>query len=112
MSSMASPERLVPNEVMDVHTRKGIPLTPIEALQQAAPHQEPVDSYLDILPKIDRVADALERLPGRERWIVEAIIWRGMSMSQVAAELSISKTWVHVLYHQALDMLRHDLKEP
>lgn len=106
---MPSPERPRPPASLELNRNRGIPLTPYEALQQTAPHDEPVDSYLEILPKIDAVAAAVADLPERDRWIVEAVFWRGMSMQQIATELGVAKSTVHRILHQALDAMRTKL---
>lgn len=102
---MGSPLRFHSNELLDANPAGGIPLTAIQALMEAQPGDEPVDSYEDILDKIDGVVAALDVLTDRERWVVEATIWRGLSMAQLGNELGLSKSTVHRIYHTALEKL-------
>lgn len=106
---MPRPLRYHSPELMDTNPSGGIPLTSLQALMETAPGDEPVDSYEDILPKIDGVVAALDVLSERERWVIEATFWRGLSMAQLGSELGLSKSTVHRIHHNALAKLQEAL---
>lgn len=82
-----------------------IPMTPTQALMEAAPHDEPEESLIETLAEREAIADAIDLLGPRHKWVVEAIFWRGMTLRQLAGELSLSKTHVARLRDEALEEL-------
>lgn len=61
---------------------------------------------------IDRflVREAVQRLPERERWVIERLFWDGETLDDVAKELGVSTVRVHKLKGQALRRLREILE--
>ncbi|MCS7265113.1 MAG: sigma-70 family RNA polymerase sigma factor [Armatimonadetes bacterium] len=61
---------------------------------------------------IDRflVREALQKLPERERWVIERLFWDGETLDEVAKELGVSIVWVHKLKEKAIRRLREILK--
>lgn len=86
------------------------PATTLQALMEAAPFETLPLSKEQWRDFIERAAEALSVLNDRERWIVEARIWRSMSVRQVAKELCLSKTHLDRVYKQALVKLRAELE--
>jgi DNA-directed RNA polymerase specialized sigma24 family protein len=79
--------------------------TPMEALMVAEPFAEPQTSLLETLGMRDTIADAVDMLEERARYIIEAIFWRGAALRELAAEMSLSKTHVARLRDEALEEL-------
>lgn len=84
------------------------PETELEAVMQAAPHEEPAMSSERLQPLLDVVRDVMEEvLNEREYWILSAYFWRGMSYDKIAVELNMSKTHCHRLGHQGMEKMRN-----
>ncbi len=73
-----------------------IPETELEALQQTAPHHEPVKSAEEInyvqKSLFDAVSETWETLTETERWIYHMLVDVGLSMRFVALALGTPKT--------------------
>lgn len=82
------------------------PLTPIQALMEAEPFEEPQPSYLELLGRKEALADAIDALDAREKWVIEALFYRGVPLRQLARELSLSKTHIARIRDEALLNLR------
>jgi RNA polymerase sigma factor FliA len=59
----------------------------------------------------ERVRQAVQTLPGRERALVEGFYFQGRRFDEVAAELGISKSWASRLHGKALAQLRAALED-
>lgn len=92
-----------------VGQRRACPLTSMQALMEAAPHEDVEDAFTDTLDLRERLAAAVDALPQRQRWIFEAHHYRGLSFRQIARELSISKTTADRVYREALATMRERL---
>lgn len=82
------------------------PETPIEALLEATPGETPETSLQEIAELRDVVIDAIEQLPDRLRFVVDAINSERLSLHQLARRMGISKTHAHRLREQAFAELR------
>lgn len=76
---------------------------------QAAPFEEPATSLEDVSHLRERIADAVDGLDARLRWVFEARVYRGLSVREVAREMNLSKSFVDRLHKQALAELRRAL---
>jgi RNA polymerase sigma factor for flagellar operon FliA len=69
------------------------------------------------LRKLERVQLAiglrrtLDRLPPRERRVIEAMYYEGKELREVAVEFGISPPWACRLHRRAVDRLRRLLRE-
>ena len=81
------------------------PETDIESLMQAAPGEAEAASVESRLELQELMADAIDALSERDRWIIEALFWRRLTLRQLGAELAISKTQVARLRDEALQKL-------
>lgn len=88
-----------------------VPETDLQALMQARPFEEPATSLEHTSAVRDRIVDALEALPDRQRWIFEARTFRGLSVRQVAAELNLSKSYVDRIHKAAQKQLQGQLSD-
>jgi len=66
----------------------------------------PPGDKLDTIKLTARLADALQRLPERERALVTKHYYEGKNLLEAGAELGISKSWASRLHAQAVDRLR------
>jgi len=82
------------------------PWDPIQALMECAPGDEPAVSKLELLALREAIADAIDALGERERWIVNALMVERLSLRSVARQLGMSKTFVAWLRDRAIGQLR------
>lgn len=78
---------------------------------EAAPFQEPAETMSQKEPMLEAVSEAIEALGPRERWIIEAVFWRGLSYRQIERELSLAKSHVHRIAHSAMRQMGEALKD-
>jgi RNA polymerase sigma factor FliA len=62
--------------------------------------------------RLTRMRAAVQKLPERERHMIEGHYFHGKRFDALSAELGISKSWGSRVYAHALDMLRDALFEP
>ena len=70
-----------------------------------------VDSGMELVENRETLRPLLERLPARERTILALRFGRGMSQSQIAAEVGVSQMHVSRLLARSLSTLRTSLSE-
>lgn len=70
------------------------------------PFDEPEVPQENLMELRDRVADCVERLPGRLKWVVNGIVNEGKSLQDIADELSFTKTHIWRLRNQAFEQLK------
>lgn len=88
-------------------TRK--PETALQALLECAPGEEPEASIEELLPIREAVANAIERLPKRLQYVIEAIHMERLSYQQLGDRMAISKTHAYRLTKEAENLLRQIL---
>jgi hypothetical protein len=96
----AGPRREIPFENMNLLHHKELvahastrPYTDYEALMQAPPHAEVPTSVESQLPLLELVAWARDAvLDDRERWVLDAVLNRRLSVRDAADEIRIGKT--------------------
>lgn len=66
------------------------PETPIQALMEAAAHQEPEESIEEREERLEPIRQAIEHcgLSERERYVVDALFWRRIGLRAIGAEFS------------------------
>lgn len=82
-----------------------------EALMVCAPGDEPETPVSTLLPLRDILADAIERLTPRERWVFDAVTARKQSLRQIADDLAMSKTQIGRIRDDALGKLQFLLED-
>lgn len=92
-----------------INSSLAIPDTDAQALMEARPFREPATSKESSAHLRDRIADAIDGLEPRLRWIFEARYYRGLSVRDVGRELNLAKSHVDRLYQRALGELREQL---
>jgi DNA-directed RNA polymerase specialized sigma subunit len=83
------------------------PETPMEALMQCGPGEEPAESALEHELKVEALRDAMDHaLDERERWVIESIFYRRRGIRLLEKELSLSKTHIARIRDRAFDKIR------
>jgi RNA polymerase sigma factor (sigma-70 family) len=77
---------------------------------EARPGEEPAISREASQPIADKIAEAMNRLGERERWIVNGTIYEKKTLRTLAAELGLSKTQVARIRDFALNKLARYLE--
>ena len=85
------------------------PETELQALMETAPHDTPATSIEESMALRDTIADAIDNMDQRERWVFLAHVNRGMSFQDIGQEMGISKTHAHYLHGQARQSLQDAL---
>lgn len=72
---------------------------------------EPEQSTEAAMQLHDNLAQAVDSLPDRLRWVFEAHHYRGTSFRHIGVEMGLSKSQADRIYRQALAHLRKALSE-
>ncbi len=98
------------NAVTDYYRRRGREPVRVE-LDETIPFAGETDDALLTEETLEALADALERLPERERDIVIFRFYHGLSAQETAVRIGVSYANVRVLQHNALRKMRSYLSE-
>lgn len=82
-----------------------------EALMECAPGDTPRRFRSEYFELRRELHNAIDELPERERWVFEAHFYRERSLSQIAKEMSASKTTVWRWWDSARHLLREMLAD-
>lgn len=82
------------------------PVTPTEALMQASPFEDPRESILEQMPRLEEVKFVIDQLPEKHRWVMEAVYYRQLPLRKIGRELGYSKTHVARLRDEGHQMVR------
>lgn len=91
-----------------VHQR---PMTEMQALMEAKPHEDPLPAQETLLALRDVLADAIDRLPELERDVFEACVIRRASLREYASEIGLSKSGIAKIRDRACALLQADLTQ-
>lgn len=95
-------EPLVPKQGLLVFDR---PETDLVALMQTAPGDTPQESVESQQELREVLADAIDQLEPRERWVFLGNASEGLGLRTIATQLSLSKTQVHRILQAARNHL-------
>lgn len=87
------------------------PMTPLQALMECAPGEEPDASQLELLALRDTIADAIDRLDLRHKWVFEMHVLNRFSVRTLGEMMGLGKSYVHLLVQEAKAMLAEDLQD-
>ncbi|MGA0710172.1 MAG: sigma factor-like helix-turn-helix DNA-binding protein [Ilumatobacteraceae bacterium] len=73
---------------------------------ESAPFTDPETSLEELQDLREAIAEAIEQLPERMRYVLDAVNSERMSIRKLADRMSLSKSQVQRLYQQALEHLR------
>ena len=85
--------------------------TVVQALMSTPPHVAVPTAREELLPLRDVLADALETLSPRERYVFERLVIERVSLAKLGKDMSISKSHIHRLKGQAAEKLRAHLED-
>ena len=110
------PSYIPPRGEFKKHTRfvgavSHIPENDMQALMEAKPFDDPATSKAEGGVMREQIADAIDGLSPRLRWVFEARTFRGLSVRDVARELNLSKSYVGRLELQAKEALQTALAD-
>jgi RNA polymerase sigma factor (sigma-70 family) len=84
----------------------GTPESELQALMETRPGDEPDASIAERQALRTLFADAVDTLPERERYVIEALFWERLSLRDLALRMSLSKTQLSRIRDTALERLR------
>lgn len=91
----------------------GSAVSPIQALMEAAPFEDPKESAQELQPLREAVADCIDMCSEQARFIIEAVDSERVSFRRLGPRLGLGKSQANLLYHQALaEMRAHCLNHP
>jgi RNA polymerase sigma factor for flagellar operon FliA len=77
-----------------------------EGVDESWPNAE---EAVDLHRCFPRIAEALSRLPSRERQVMQQHYFEGLQLSEIAARMGVHRSWCTRLHQQALSLLQRDL---
>ena len=78
--------------------------------QPASANTESALDQLLLNEERDRVRQALQRLPGRYRQVLEAYYYEDLSFKEIGNQLGLSESWVSRIHAKGLSLLRNILQ--
>jgi RNA polymerase sigma factor (sigma-70 family) len=83
-----------------------LPNNPIQALMEAAPGDEPVESLEELQPLREAVADCLDALGEQDRYVIDALNSERVTLQELGDRLGVSRMHASRLREQAFTRLR------
>lgn len=88
---------------------KARPFTPMEALMQAVPGETPEVSQMENLALRDVIADAIDGLTERQRYVFEQHVMARVPLRTLAQWMGLKKSSIFKIKEAALESLRERL---
>lgn len=85
--------------------------TPMEALMSAAPGEQIEASQIELLALRDVIADAIDALPPRNKWVFEQHVIARVPLRQIADWMQLGKSYVWLLVQESKELLREELAD-
>lgn len=85
--------------------------TPMEALMSAAPGEQIEPSQIELLALRDVIADAIDALPPRNKWVFEQHVIARVPLRQIADWMQLGKSYVWLLVQESKELLREELAD-
>ena len=82
------------------------PDSPLAALMQAAPGEDPELSLEELQPLREAVADCLDKLEPQDRWVIDALNSERISLQELGDRLGVTKTQAWRLRNKAHENLK------
>jgi RNA polymerase sigma factor (sigma-70 family) len=83
-----------------------LPENPMQALMEAAPGYEPVESLEEIQPLREAVADCIDALGEQDRYVIDAVNSERVTLQELGDRLGVSRMHASRLRDQAFTRLR------
>lgn len=94
-----------PSDLPDGRTYRH-PHSPMQALMEAAPYEEPVPSRQEVAELLTVVRDAFDSMEHDDRMLLEAVIFERQSFRQLERRYGIGKSILHRRYAACILELR------
>lgn len=106
-------KRDVPVDTQTIVNRRHAhrPDTPLEALMSCAPGEEPDLSKMELLALKEVLADAIDRLDLRHKWVFEQHVIARIPVRTLGVMMGLGKSYVWLLVQEAKQMLQDDLAQ-
>lgn len=82
------------------------PETPMEALMQAVPGEEIMESVEELQPFREAVANCIDQLSEQDRYIIDAVNTERISLEELGERLGVTKTHAWRLRNSAQESLK------
>lgn len=86
-------------------------LDAMEGFQVKDENAVPVDESIEQLQSQELVKQAVEKLPEKEKMLIELYYYKELSLEEVGKHLQLSKSWTSRLHARAVDKLSRLLKD-
>lgn len=86
-------------------------LDAMEGFQVKDDNAVPVDESIEQLQSQELVKQAVEKLPEKEKMLIELYYYKELSLEEVGKHLQLSKSWTSRLHARAVDKLSRLLKD-
>jgi|688.fasta_scaffold11818_24 DNA-directed RNA polymerase sigma subunit (sigma70/sigma32) len=83
-----------------------LPDNPMQALMEAAPGYEPVESLEELQPLREAVADCIDALGEQDRYVIDAVNSERATLQELGDRLGVSRMHASRLRDQAFTRLR------
>jgi DNA-directed RNA polymerase sigma subunit (sigma70/sigma32) len=83
-----------------------LPDNPMQALMEAAPGYEPVESLEELQPLREAVADCIDALSEQDRYVIDAVNSERATLQELGNRLGVSRMHASRLRDQAFTRLR------
>lgn len=83
-----------------------LPDNPMQALMEAAPGYEPVESLEELQPLREAVADCLDALSEHDRYVIDALNTERVTLQELGDRLGVSRMHASRLREQAFGRLK------
>lgn len=87
------------------------PDTPYQALMEAAPFQQTDLSVVELLEVREVLADAFDKLPAEESWVLNSLVIERMSIRELAKQIGAPKTTITRIRDRGLKRMKELLKD-
>lgn len=104
-NSISGIRRSAPHHPPVAHS-EGRPLTDMQALMEAPPMSEPVESIQSGFAVRDHIDALCHLLTAREKYVIDMLFYAGMSLRELAVVMSVSKDTVANVRNSALARMR------
>lgn len=82
------------------------PETPLAALMEARPHEDPEQSEQEKLVLHEMISAVIDMLPPIQRYVIELLYIEGLSMRDAEERMARSKTTIGRIRDEALETMR------
>lgn len=87
------------------------PDTPYQALMEAAPFQQTDISIVELLEVREVLANAFDKLPAEEAWVLNSLVIERMSIRELAKQIGAPKTTIARIRDRGLKRMKESLKD-